>query len=80
MAPSSFQLKRKEQIIHPQKISCTSGNRNPEKVSYVSCRERFSCILEDGNPEKVFYISGDGTFRAQKKTYFLRNVTFQPQA
>ena len=41
--------------IHPDKLSYTSGNGNPEKTSYIFLNESFSHILENGNP-KTFFI------------------------
>ena len=41
--------------IHPEEISYTSGNKNPDKISYIFLKERFSYISENGNPEKQFF-------------------------
>ena len=39
----------------PRKISYTSGNRSPEKISYIFTKERFSYISGNGNPENSLY-------------------------
>ena len=47
--------KKNKNKIHPDKLSYTSGNGNPEKTSYIFLKESFSHILENGNP-KTFFI------------------------
>ena len=50
--------------IHPWKISYASGNRNPEKISYI--------LLGFGKKEKSFYISGGNlqSMKIKKKLFF----------
>ena len=60
MGHCNFQPKLEK--IHPEKISCASGNRKPPKKFYIFSKKSFFYISENGNAEKVFYISGNGTF------------------
>ena len=55
---------QKNKKIHPEKISYTSGNKNPEKT-YIFSKESFSYILENRNPEKILDISGS-SFQSSK--------------
>ena len=78
MKPCTFQSKpKKYKIIHPEKISYTSGNGNPEKNSCVFSKESCSYVSGKGNPEKCFYILGNGTFLYFRKLLMFQELTFR---
>ena len=40
MKPCTFQPELKNITIHPKKISCASGKRNPEKTFYIFLKRK----------------------------------------
>ena len=51
----------------PEKISYTSGNKNPEKTSYIFSKESFCYTPGNENPGKIPYILGNRTFLYVRK-------------
>ena len=50
-----FSVKAREiKKIHPEKISYTSGNRNPEKTSYIFLQRKLFLCFGKRSPEKFF--------------------------
>ena len=70
---------QKTKKIHPEEISYTSGNGNPDKVSYIFSKENFSYISENRNPEKILYVSGNGTFLCFRKLFIFLEAIFRDQ-
>ena len=68
ISPSS-----KNKKIDPENISCTSGNRNPEK-KFIFSKESLKLFLHFGKrkPQKILYISGN-FFENQK---FIKKQNF----
>ena len=64
--------------IHSGKVSYTSGNGNPEKISHMFSKESFSYNSGNGNPEKTFYISRNGTLSHIEKGIFGTLVCSRP--
>ena len=58
-------------------MSYTSGNGNPEKMSYIFSKESFSYIFGNGNLEKILYISGKEISLYFTKLLIFKEVTFQ---
>ena len=51
MEPALLSPSSKNKTIYLKKISYTSRNENPEKISYIFSKEGFSYIFGNGNPE-----------------------------
>ena len=49
-----------------EKFSYISGNKNPDKISYIFSNESFSYNSGNENPEKIPYILGNGTLYSRK--------------
>ena len=49
-----------------ERFSYISGNKNPEKISYIFSKESFSYNSGNENPEKIPYILGNGTLYSRK--------------
>ena len=63
MEPCTFQPKLKNKKIHPEKISHTSGNGNPEKTYHIFSKENFSYISGNGNPKKSLIVQETETLK-----------------
>ena len=59
--------------IYPDKISDTSGNKNPKKCFIFSQKKTVSYVSEKGNSEKIVYIFG-ANLQSQK----IKNVYIFP--
>ena len=77
--PSLFSISSKneknpsQENFSRESFSYTSGNKTPEKISYISSKETFSYILEKENPAKIPYISRNGN---SKNLFIFQEVTF----
>ena len=63
-------------MIHPEKISYTSGNGS-EKISYIFSKKSFCNISGNKNLGKIIYILANGTFLYFRKLLIFQEVTFR---
>ena len=49
--------------VHPEKLYYTSGNGNPEKISYIFSKESFYYISGNDNPPKILIFQETETLK-----------------